>query len=41
VAGFLYTLMTVDSARRHYLGRGGGWKGRTYAGGSGAPGSRG
>ncbi len=26
----LYTLMTVDSARRHWRGRGGGWKGRTY-----------
>ncbi len=32
VAGLLYTLMTVDSARRHLLGRGGGWKGRTYSG---------
>lgn len=32
LAGLLYTLMTVDSARRHWLGRGGGWKGRTYAG---------
>ncbi|GEO82137.1 presqualene diphosphate synthase HpnD [Pararhodospirillum oryzae] len=31
-AAFLYTLMTVDSARRHYLGRGGEWKGRAYAG---------
>lgn len=30
VAGFLYTLMTVDSARRHWSGRGGAWKGRTY-----------
>ncbi|MEQ9362320.1 MAG: glycosyl transferase, partial [Rhodospirillales bacterium] len=37
MAGFLYTLMTVDSARRHHQGQGGGWKGRTYAGGSGAP----
>jgi hypothetical protein len=25
----LYTAMTVDSARRHYAGRGGEWKGRT------------
>jgi hopene-associated glycosyltransferase HpnB len=25
----LYTAMTVDSARRHWLGRGGAWKGRT------------
>ena len=32
LAGLLYTLMTTDSARRHWLGRGGGWKGRTYAG---------
>jgi hopene-associated glycosyltransferase HpnB len=30
LSGFLYTLMTIDSARRHYLGRGGAWKGRTY-----------
>lgn len=28
----LYTLMTVDSARRHWQGRGGAWKGRTYSG---------
>lgn len=34
LAGALYTLMTVDSARRHWLGRGGGWKGRTYAAGT-------
>lgn len=26
----LYTLMTVDSAWRHWQGRGGAWKGRTY-----------
>ncbi|PIW27430.1 MAG: glycosyl transferase family 2 [Rhodospirillales bacterium CG15_BIG_FIL_POST_REV_8_21_14_020_66_15] len=36
-AALLYTLMTVDSARRHGQGRGGGWKGRTYAGGVGVP----
>ncbi|WP_423855991.1 glycosyltransferase [Acidithiobacillus montserratensis] len=30
VAAMLYTLMTLDSARRHYLGRGGAWKGRHY-----------
>lgn len=30
VAGVLYALMTMDSARLHYLGRGGAWKGRTY-----------
>jgi len=27
---FLYNLMTLDSARRHWLGQGGAWKGRTY-----------
>lgn len=27
---FLYTLMTIDSAIKHYQGRGGAWKGRTY-----------
>ncbi|MGB3492426.1 MAG: glycosyltransferase [Elainellaceae cyanobacterium] len=27
----LYTLMTLDSALRHWQGRGGQWKGRTYA----------
>jgi hopene-associated glycosyltransferase HpnB len=30
VAAFLYTLMTVDSARRFVRGTGGAWKGRTY-----------
>lgn len=30
VAAAFYTLMTVDSARRHWTGRGGGWKGRHY-----------
>ena len=30
VAGVLYTLMTLDSGRRSWMGRGGGWKGRTY-----------
>lgn len=30
VAGVLYTLMTLDSARRHWQGQGGAWKGRTY-----------
>ena len=29
-SGFLYTLMTVDSARRHWVGKGGAWKGRTH-----------
>lgn len=27
---FLYTLMTLDSALRHYQGKGGAWKGRVY-----------
>ena len=27
---FLYTLMTVDSALRHWRGKGGAWKGRVY-----------
>jgi hopene-associated glycosyltransferase HpnB len=27
---FLYTLMTIDSAIKHYQGKGGAWKGRTY-----------
>lgn len=26
----LYVLMTIDSARRHFAGTGGSWKGRTY-----------
>lgn len=30
VAGLLYTLMALDSARRHWMGRGGEWKGRTH-----------
>lgn len=30
LAGTLYTLMTADSARRHWQGTSGGWKGRTY-----------
>ncbi len=30
LAGFLYTLMTVDSASRHWQRKGGLWKGRTY-----------
>ena len=30
IAGLLYTLMTVDSGRRSWMKRGGGWKGRTY-----------
>jgi len=28
--GFLYSLMTLDSALRHWQGRGGAWKGRVY-----------
>lgn len=27
---FLYTMMTIDSAIRHWQGRGGAWKGRVY-----------
>ncbi len=34
LAGLAYAAMTLDSARRHWAGRGGAWKGRTY----GAPG---
>ncbi|CCQ73407.1 glycosyltransferase [Magnetospira sp. QH-2] len=30
VAALFYTLMTLDSARRHWMGRGGAWKGRHY-----------
>jgi hopene-associated glycosyltransferase HpnB len=30
VTATLYLAMTVDSARRHWLGRGAQWKGRTY-----------
>jgi hopene-associated glycosyltransferase HpnB len=29
-AALLYTAMTLDSARRHWQGAGGAWKGRTY-----------
>ncbi len=32
VIAVLYTLMTIDSAFRHWRGRGGAWKGRTYVG---------
>ena len=32
VAALFYTLMTVDSARRHWRGQGSAWKGRFYAG---------
>lgn len=27
----IYTLMTLDSARQHWMGRGGAWKGRVYS----------
>ncbi|MFF7656524.1 glycosyltransferase [Streptomyces sp. NPDC007983] len=37
LTAFLYLLMTVDSAARHWLGRGAAWKGRTYARPSAAP----
>ena len=36
-AALLYTLMTVDSARRWRRGQGGAWKGRTYSGRRRAP----
>ncbi|MGF1481053.1 MAG: glycosyltransferase [Cyanophyceae cyanobacterium] len=32
VIAFLYTLMTLDSARCHWQGQGGAWKGRVYSG---------
>jgi len=35
LAALLYTIMTVDSALRHRRGKGGAWKGRTYAAGDG------
>ena len=38
LTAFLYLLMTVDSAVRHWRGRGAAWKGRTYARPSTAPG---
>ena len=31
LAAALYSLMTLDSAWRHFGGRGGAWKGRTYS----------
>jgi hypothetical protein len=31
LAALAYTLMTVDSTRRHWLGYGGAWKGRTFS----------
>ena len=31
VIALLYTLMTIDSARRHWQGKGGQWKGRAYS----------
>ena len=34
LCGALYTAMTVDSAIRHWRGRGGTWKGRVQAGGA-------
>ena len=30
LVALLYTAMTIDSARQHWLGKGGAWKGRTY-----------
>ncbi|HEX3788092.1 MAG TPA: glycosyltransferase [Pseudonocardiaceae bacterium] len=37
VTATLYLLMTVDSARRHWSGRGAAWKGRNYVGPAGHP----
>ncbi|MFQ5696925.1 MAG: glycosyltransferase [Myxococcota bacterium] len=37
LAGLLYATMTLDSARRSWLGRGGEWKGRAGAGRADAP----
>lgn len=37
VAALLYTLMALDSGRRHWQGRGGAWKGRTYDSGADLP----
>ena len=34
VAGFLFSLMTVDSAVAYWRGRGGAWKGRTLSRGA-------
>jgi len=31
LSAVIYVTMTLDSARRHYGGVGGGWKGRTYS----------
>ena len=33
-SALLYTIMTLDSARQHWLGRGGAWKGRHHGQGS-------
>ncbi|MEM7669248.1 MAG: glycosyl transferase family 2, partial [Pseudomonadota bacterium] len=30
VSALFYMIMTIDSARQHWLGRGGAWKGRVY-----------
>lgn len=36
LVALLYTLMTIDSAIRHWQGRGGAWKGRVYPAGESA-----
>lgn len=36
LAAAFYMAMTLDSARRHWMGRGGAWKGRTYGQGENA-----
>ena len=37
LAATFFTAMTISSALRHYKGRGGEWKGRTYSGGAARP----
>jgi hypothetical protein len=31
IIALFYNLMTIDSALRHWQGKGGGWKGRVYS----------
>ncbi len=40
LAAVLFTLMTADSARRHWKGHGGAWKGRRYGGFANGPRAR-
>jgi hopene-associated glycosyltransferase HpnB len=41
LAGLLYGMMTWSSGWRHWMGRGGGWKGRTYGAAGPSSGGRG